>query len=72
VEITPFMPFSLKCALDAFHRPHYAYGAVHAARLAQKLGMNQIAVIEFGVGEGDGLLELESLQSRIRDQFDAT
>jgi len=65
VEITPFMPFSLRCALDAFHRPHYAYGVVQAARLAQKLDS-----IEYGVGGGDGLIELESLQEQIMGQFD--
>src|SRR5215831_18077793 len=70
VEITPFMPFSLKCALDAFPRPYYAYGVVQAARLAQKLDIKEIAVIEFGVGTGRGLIELESLQEQITGQFD--
>jgi hypothetical protein len=70
VEVTPFIPFSLKCALDAFPRPQYAYGVVQAARLAQKLHIKEIAVIEFGVGRGDGLIELESLQEQITGQFD--
>ena len=64
------MPFSLKCALDAFYRPYYAYGVVQAARLAKKLDIKEIAVIEFGVGGGDGLIELESLQEQITGQFD--
>ena len=63
------MPFSLKCALDAFHRPFYAYGLVHAARLAQKLDIKEIAVVEFGVGRGDGLIDLESLQHQITGEF---
>jgi hypothetical protein len=70
VEITPFMPFSLKCALDAFPRPYYAYGVVQAARLAQRLGTREISAIEFGVGGGNGLIELEAFQELIKDQFD--
>lgn len=68
VEITPF-PFSLKCALDAFPRPHYAYGVVNAARLAQTLGQREIAALEFGVGEGTGLVCLESLTAMIERHF---
>ncbi|HEY7318933.1 MAG TPA: hypothetical protein VIE89_15270 [Candidatus Binatia bacterium] len=68
--ITPFVPFSLKCALDAFPRPYYAYGVVQAARLAQKLDIKEIAVIEFGVGRGEGLIKLELLQEQITGQFD--
>src|SRR6476619_4254685 len=64
------MPFSLKCALDAFRRPYYAYGLVHAARLAQKLGIKEITVVELGVGGGVGLIELESLQAQITREFD--
>jgi hypothetical protein len=69
IEIAPFAPFSLKCALDAFPRPHFAYGLVHAARLAQKLGIDDIAAIEFGVGNGSGLVELEALQASISQHF---
>lgn len=69
VEITPFVPFALKCALDAFPRPQYAYGLVHAARLAQSLGIHEFAALEFGVGRGQGLLELETLAGLIARHF---
>lgn len=69
VEITPFVPFALKCALDAFPRPHYAYGLVHAARLAQGLGIHEFAALEFGVGRGRGLLVLETLAGLIARHF---
>src|SRR5262249_2086755 len=72
VEITPWAPFALKCALDAFLRPYYVYGVVQAARLARSLGIKEIAVIEFGVGTGYGLMDLESLRERIIDEFGVT
>jgi hypothetical protein len=72
VEISPWAPFALKCALDAFPRPHYAYGVVQAARLAGRLGIKEIAVIEFGVATGSGLINLESLRKPIMDEFGVT
>lgn len=59
VSLTPFAPFWLKCALDAFRRPYFVYGIVEAALQAQALGIDEISVIEFGVGEGGRLLEME-------------
>ena len=70
VEFIPFVPFALKCALDAFPRPPYAYGLVHAARLAQSLGIRELAALEFGVGRGRGLLVLEALAGLIERHFD--
>ena len=69
LSIAPFVPFALRCALDAFPRPHYAYGAVQAARLATTLGIQEIAAIELGVGKGGGLLELEALQALTTRHF---
>jgi hypothetical protein len=48
----------LKCALDLYPRPHYAYGVQQAAVLAQRLGIPRISVIEFGVAGGAGLAEM--------------
>jgi hypothetical protein len=70
VEITPFAPFELKCALDAFPRPQYAYGLVQAARLAKGLGIDEFAALEFGVGKGGGLLALEELASQVARHLD--
>jgi hypothetical protein len=40
---------------QATERPHYAYCMLHAARLAQKLGIERISAIEFGVAGGNGI-----------------
>lgn len=51
----------LKCALDLYPRPHYAYGVQQAAVLAQRLGVPRISVLEFGVAGGAGLAELDRM-----------
>jgi hypothetical protein len=40
-------------------RPHYGYCLLNGARLAKKLGLGRISVLEFGVAGGRGLLNLE-------------
>lgn len=40
-------------------RTSYAWGTLHAAHLAEALGVRRISAIEFGVAEGGGLLSLE-------------
>src|SRR5262245_51806359 len=56
----PVGSHELRCALDLYPRPYYAYGVQQAAVLAQRLGVPAISVIEFGVAGGRGLLALES------------
>jgi hypothetical protein len=51
----------LRLALDAYPRPHYAYGVHQAAVLARHLGVKQISVLEFGVAGGRGLAELQRM-----------
>lgn len=51
--------FELRCDLDLFPRPQYAYGVQQAALLARSLGIPAVSVVEFGVAGGNGLLELE-------------
>ncbi|GAA0361351.1 hypothetical protein GCM10009530_08560 [Microbispora corallina] len=60
----PFGSYELRCALDLFPRPHYAYGVQQAAELARRLGVGRISVIEFGVAGGAGLVEM-SRQARL-------
>jgi len=48
-------------------RPQYIYGVLQGAALAKVLGMQQISVIEFGVGGGAGLLALEHTAERCED-----
>lgn len=45
--------------LGAIPRANYAYCLLKGARLASKLGVERITVLEFGVAGGNGLLALE-------------
>lgn len=51
--------YEFRVGQGAVDRPHYAYCVWQAARLAQRLGVPRISVIEFGVAGGNGLLSLE-------------
>jgi hypothetical protein len=53
--------FHLRCALDLYVRPHYAFGIQQAALLAARLGLPSVGVIEFGVAGGAGLVHMEAL-----------
>jgi hypothetical protein len=64
----PVGSFELRCRLDIFDRPHYAYGVHQGALLAKGLGLTSISVVEFGVAGGRGLVALE----RIADQASRT
>lgn len=47
-----------KIAFDRFERPPYAFGILKAADLAAEMGIKRIAVVEFGVASGRGLLSM--------------
>ena len=47
-------------------RGHYAYCLYHAARLAARLGVPRISVLEFGVAGGNGLVALERISAGLR------
>jgi hypothetical protein len=51
--------FEFRLALDALPRPAYGYGVYHAAQLAERLKVPEIAVLEFGVAAGGGLMQME-------------
>jgi hypothetical protein len=51
--------------INALKRIPYAYICFNAAKLAKKLGYKKISVIEYGVGEGSGLLSLEKYTEEI-------
>ena len=51
--------YEWRVELGAVDRPAYAYCVRDAARLASRLEMPRISVVEFGVANGDGLLALE-------------
>lgn len=55
----PFIPYPSRLAFGIVQRPQYGYCVFNAAKLARQLGQKKISVIEFGIGGGDGLVNLE-------------
>ncbi len=53
------VPVAQKAWWDASDRPHYLAGVLYAAQQAQQQGRDAIAVIEFGVADGAGLVALQ-------------
>ena len=58
--------FGFRMEIYALERVPYAYICYNAAKLAKKLGYERISVIEYGVGEGSGLLSLEEYTEEIK------
>lgn len=54
----------------AVPRTHYGYCIYNAAQLAKKLGYKNISIIEFGVAEGNGLLDIEYHVEEIKKEID--
>jgi hypothetical protein len=65
----PVGSFDLRCRLDIFERPNYAYGVQQGAILAKKLGLPAISVAEFGVAGGRGLIELEEIARQVAESM---
>ena len=61
--------FLFRMEIGALKRMPYAYICFNAAKLAKRLGYNRISVIEYGVGEGAGLLSLEEYSKEIEKIF---
>ena len=61
--------FLFRMESNALKRMPYAYICYHAARLAKKLGYDRISVIEYGVGNGAGLISLEEYTEEITKIF---
>lgn len=59
------LPISEQVAFGLGPRPHYAYCMLNAARLARRLGIERIAVLEFGVAGGNGLVAAERIASAV-------
>lgn len=51
-------------------RPNYAYCMLNAAILAERLGMQKLSILEFGVAGGNGLLAIEYLADKIQRHLD--
>jgi hypothetical protein len=54
---------------DNYRLAHYAYGIYEAAQRAQKLGLGEITVIEFGVANGRGLMAMALYASKVEKKF---
>jgi hypothetical protein len=50
------------------NRPPYAYGLLRAADIASFFGKSETTVCEFGVAQGNGLLNMVELAQRITDE----
>ena len=64
-----FGSFEFRMEVSALRRNHYAYICYNAAKLAKKLGYKKISIIEYGVGEGSGLISLEKYADEIQKIF---
>lgn len=59
-----FGSYPAKVAFDLVVRQQYAYPILFAAQSAKKLGLGRIAILEFGVATGAGLLNMCELAAR--------
>jgi hypothetical protein len=64
-EIARSGNFRERVAYACFDKPDYAFGLLTAADIAVYFGVQKITAIEFGVGEGAGLLALAELAHSI-------
>jgi hypothetical protein len=60
---------STRALWDLSERPPYLIGMLYAARLALRESVGEIAVIEFGVAGGNGLLALQREAEAIENEF---
>ena len=60
--------FGLRVAIDAFDRPWFAQGVLQAAEMAARLRIPAIAIAEFGVAHGDGLVALEQIAREVEQE----
>lgn len=60
-----FGSFANKASYDLVIRPQYAYGILTAAMEAKKRNMTKITVIEFGVANGGGLMNMIKIAKRV-------
>ena len=63
--IAAFGSYRAKIAFDLIARQHYAYGVLRAADLARESGLSSVSLVEFGVAEGTGLMNLCRISKRV-------
>ena len=65
IFIKLFGNLELKIKWDLIIRQHHAYGIFEAAKFAKKLNLKEITIIEFGVANGAGLINIQNICSKI-------
>jgi hypothetical protein len=65
----PLVSLDHRIRYDLTVRPHYTYGVFSAARLASRLDLPAVSVVEFGVAGGAGLVALEAIAAEIAESF---
>lgn len=65
VLVWAFGSFRAKVAFDLVLRHHHAYGILAAADQANQLGIERVALLEFGVAGGTGLLNMAHVAARV-------
>ncbi|WP_033958999.1 hypothetical protein [Psychroserpens jangbogonensis] len=60
-----FGSFRKKVAYDLVIRPQHAFGLLNAADQAKLRGFNEITIIEFGVANGAGLMNLIAIANKV-------
>jgi hypothetical protein len=65
--VAMFGGFRSRVAWDLVVRPHYAYGLLHAADQARLAGASSVTAVEFGVANGEGLLNLCAIARRTEE-----
>jgi hypothetical protein len=63
--IVIFGSFRKKVMYDLVLRPHHAFGILEAADEAKKQGLNRISIIEFGVANGAGLMNMIKISKKV-------
>ncbi len=60
-----FGSFRKKVAYDLVVRPQHAFGILHAADQAKLRGLSEITIIEFGVANGAGLMNMIAIAEKV-------
>ncbi len=63
--VSTFGSFRARVAFDLVLRHHHAYGILAAADQAKALGIDRLALLEFGVGSGTGLLNMAHVAGEV-------
>ena len=58
------------CEVGSVDRPHYGYCSYFASGLASELNIGEVSLIEFGVANGNGLLNLENHAKELESRYD--